>query len=87
MLVVRTDCVYAIKANTKQRRKSQTTLPGWSSASFPQSVDMWKGTESVIGSGHRDWLLPLGWGAIAVIIGIIALIVISSAIAIIIVLK
>lgn len=38
-------------------------------------------------SGHKDWLLPLRWGAIAVIIGIITLFIISSAISIIIVLK
>lgn len=48
---------------------------------------MWTTQVSAVGSVQKERHLPLGWGAIAVIIGIITLFIISSAISIIIVLK
>lgn len=86
MLVGRIESASPIKTNKKQSKPSHGTLAVRSST-FPTMYICGQRKVSVNGRLIRDRLLPLGRGAIAVIIGIITLFVISSAISIIIVLK
>lgn len=81
------DGASAVKAHTPQSRPSPVTLASWSSPSFPRSTQTREGTRARYGVWSRDGPLPLGWGAVAVIVGIITLFIISSAVSIVVVLE
>lgn len=81
------DGVSPMTANTPRSRPSPGTLTSRSAPSFPPSAQTRKGTCACYGVWPRDGPLPLGWGAIAVIVRIITLFVIGSAVSIVVVLE